>query len=172
LFSVAIARLDIDLMNLYRLCVCVQNLYLQFNKKANLYFLFIAILSLFPLSPKPWWVSVLPLLFVLAVSAVKEAIEDFNRYRQDEMINATKVLAWRNNAFELIQWKHIVVGDVLKVVENSAFPADMVLLQSSLAQGICNIETANLDGFVCLFTSTLCVTSIHLSVTMLSARRT
>lgn len=124
-----------------------QNLYLQFNKKANLYFLGIAILSLFPLSPKPWWVSVLPLLFVLTVSAVKEAIEDWHRYLQDKQINSTLVLAWRDNAFTPIEWQHVVVGDILKVVENGSFPADMVLLQSSLSQGICNIETANLDGY-------------------------
>jgi hypothetical protein len=50
-----------------------QNLFLQFNKKANLYFLLVAIISCFPqISPKPWWVSVMPLVFVLAVSAIKE----------------------------------------------------------------------------------------------------
>jgi magnesium-transporting ATPase (P-type) len=32
------------------------------------------------------------------------------------------------------------------VEQDDAFPADMVLLQSALGQGVCNIETANLDG--------------------------
>ena len=30
-----------------------------------------------------------------------------------------------------------------------AFPADLLLLQSSAQQGICNIETSNLDGCAC-----------------------
>ena len=107
-----------------------QNLYLQFNKKANLYFLFIAILSLFPLSPKAWWVSVLPLVFVLAVSALKEAVEDWGRHRQDQKINSSLVLAWRAGAFVPVEWREVIVGDVLKIVENGAFPADMALLQA------------------------------------------
>lgn len=111
-----------------------------------MYFLFIAILSLFPLSPKAWWVSVLPLVFVLAVSALKEAVEDWGRHRQDQKINSSLVLAWRAGAFVPVEWREVVVGDVLKIVENGAFPADMALLQSSLAQGVCNIETSNLDG--------------------------
>lgn len=44
----------------------------------NFYFLIIAVLSVIPnVSPKPWFVSVAPLAFVLTVSAVKEAYEDF-----------------------------------------------------------------------------------------------
>lgn len=56
-----------------------QNLFEQFMKKANAYFLVIAILSSMPFSPKNPWVSILPLIFVLTVSAVKEAIEDYAR---------------------------------------------------------------------------------------------
>jgi len=54
----------------------VQNLFEQFKKKANFYFLMIAILSTTPFSPKTPIVSIAPLVFVLTVSAVKEAIED------------------------------------------------------------------------------------------------
>ena len=52
-----------------------KNLFEQFHKKANVYFLIITILSFTDISPKTWVVSLLPLLFVLFVSMVKEAYE-------------------------------------------------------------------------------------------------
>ena len=39
------------------------------------------------------------------------------------------------------------MGDLVRITEQApAFPADVLLLQSSTHQGLCNIETANLDG--------------------------
>jgi phospholipid-transporting ATPase len=38
------------------------------------------------------------------------------------------------------------VGDILRVTNEKPFPADIVLLSSSEPDGMCFIETANLDG--------------------------
>jgi phospholipid-transporting ATPase len=38
------------------------------------------------------------------------------------------------------------VGDILRVTNEKPFPADIVLLSSSEPDGMCLIETANLDG--------------------------
>eukprot|EP01083_Nonionella_stella_P255963 877860_1 len=116
---------------------------------ANFYFLIIAILSLTPVSPKPPVVSVAPLVFVLSVSAIKEAIEDYQRHKLDEEMNNTPVEHFNTatGKFEAVPWKAVAVGDVIRVTEASdAFPADIILLQSSFPQGMCNIETSNLDG--------------------------
>ena len=43
------------------------------------------------------------------------------------------------------QWRAVKVGDVLQVLENEAFPADMMILNTS-ADNICYVETKNLDG--------------------------
>lgn len=148
-----------------------KNLFEQFSKKANFYFLLVAIVSLTPLSPKTPVVSVAPLVLVLLVSAVKEALEDFQRYKQDRKVNASLVDTWRSagdhqassssgtgagtgvggpstagSGFEPVAWADIQVGDVVFVREGQAFPADLVLLQSSSAQGLAHIETSNLDG--------------------------
>ena len=40
----------------------------------------------------------------------------------------------------------VEVGDVVRVVSGSFFPADIVLFSSSEPLGMCYIETANLDG--------------------------
>lgn len=65
--------------NLLYALLIVQNLGEQFMKKANFYFLIIAILSTTNFSPKSPWVSIIPLVFVLSVTAVKEALEDYVR---------------------------------------------------------------------------------------------
>lgn len=38
------------------------------------------------------------------------------------------------------------MGDLVLVEENDAFPADLIVLGSSFASGVCYIETGALDG--------------------------
>ena len=38
------------------------------------------------------------------------------------------------------------VGSVVKIMENEPFPADLILIKSSLPRGVCYVETKNLDG--------------------------
>jgi len=40
----------------------------------------------------------------------------------------------------------VLVGDILYAEENEALSADVILLTSSLENGICFIETSSLDG--------------------------
>jgi phospholipid-translocating ATPase len=51
-----------------------------------------------------------------------------------------------NGHFEETKWKNIRVGDVIKVEKDNFFPADMILLSSNYPDGICYVETMNLDG--------------------------
>uniref|UniRef100_A0A7N8X8T8 Phospholipid-transporting ATPase n=2 Tax=Percomorphaceae TaxID=1489872 RepID=A0A7N8X8T8_9TELE len=52
-------------------------LYSQFRRAANAFFLFIALLQQIPdVSPTGRWTTLVPLLFILVVAAVKEIIED------------------------------------------------------------------------------------------------
>lgn len=45
-----------------------------------------------------------------------------------------------------MKWRDLGVGDLVKVLNNQFFPADLILLSSSEPQGISFIETSNLDG--------------------------
>ena len=63
-----------------------KNLFEQFSKMANVYFLFIMVLQIIPqisiTGGQP--AILLPLLFVCAVSAVKDLFEDIKRHRADD----------------------------------------------------------------------------------------
>ncbi len=55
-----------------------KNLFEQFRRVTNIYFLCIVIITLIPaISPLTPWTSIAPLAFVLGVTALKEGYEDF-----------------------------------------------------------------------------------------------
>uniref|UniRef100_A0AAY4DAS8 Phospholipid-transporting ATPase n=1 Tax=Denticeps clupeoides TaxID=299321 RepID=A0AAY4DAS8_9TELE len=98
-------------------------LYSQFRRAANSFFLFIALLQQIPdVSPTGRWTTLVPLLFILVVAAVKEIIED------------------------LVSHLTVAVGEIVKINGKDFVPADAILLSSSEPQGMCYIETSNLDG--------------------------
>lgn len=122
-------------------------LFEQFRRYANLFFLLIALLQQIPnVSPTGQYTTAIPLLLILCVSAVKEIFEDIKRRRADDETNKRKVLVLRDHVWMELQWRHVVVGDIVKVIDQQFFPADLLLLSSSEPQGMCYIETSNLDG--------------------------
>ncbi|KAI6380252.1 hypothetical protein MCOR25_001681 [Pyricularia grisea] len=122
-------------------------LYEQFSKFANIFFLFTAALQQIPnLSPTNQYTTIGPLIVVLMVSAGKEMVEDYRRKMADKALNMSKARVLRGSSFEETKWINIAVGDIVRVESEEPFPADLVLLASSEPEGLCYIETANLDG--------------------------
>ncbi|XP_042409117.1 probable phospholipid-transporting ATPase 4 isoform X1 [Zingiber officinale] len=119
----------------------------QFRRVANLYFLLAAILSLTPVTPFSAVSMIAPLAFVVGLSMAKEALEDWRRFMQDVKINSRKVNIHRGEGhFGYRHWQKLCVGDIVKVEKDQFFPADLLLLSSSYEDGICYVETMNLDG--------------------------
>lgn len=125
-------------------------LFEQFRRWANIFFLMIALLQQIPdVSPTGRYTTLVPLLFILSVSAIKEIIEDVvskgrfifasamalvmhlqKRHRADNEINHRTVEVLRNNVWLNVRWKNVLVGDIIKVHINNFFPSDLVLLSS------------------------------------------
>ena len=124
-------------------------LFFQFNRPANVYFLISAILQCIPLiSPLNPTTAILPLIIVLSASLIREGIEDCNRGNLDKQQNMEKCERYNSstNKWEETQSGNLYVGDIVSVLENDTFPADLVLIDSNLPEGICYIETGTLDG--------------------------
>ncbi|KAH9476290.1 Putative phospholipid-transporting ATPase C24B11.12c [Psilocybe cubensis] len=67
-----------------------KNLYEQFRRVANLFFLSLVILQLFPIfGAAAGSIAVLPLAFILTVTAIKDGIEDYRRGTLDEEVNTS-----------------------------------------------------------------------------------
>ena len=142
-----------------------KNLFQQFQRAANVYFLVIGVLQLdvfFPgLSPTHWSTTIGPLLVVLSINAVKEAVDDYGRHKSDAEVNARTVEvvrvagagvgpSGRGGAeavdVERVAWRDLRVGDVARVRADHEIPADLLLVASSDRNGLAFVETANLDG--------------------------
>ncbi|CAH9088943.1 unnamed protein product [Cuscuta epithymum] len=124
-----------------------RNLFEQFRRVAYIYFLVIAILNQLPqLAVFGRGASILPLAFVLLVTAVKDAYEDFRRHRSDKVENNRLASVLINGQFEHKKWKDVRVGEVIKISSDEPIPCDMVLLSTSDATGVAYIQTVNLDG--------------------------
>ncbi|KAL9122281.1 MAG: hypothetical protein Q9187_001158 [Circinaria calcarea] len=122
-------------------------LFEQFSKYANLFFLFTAILQQIPnISPTNRYTTIVPLAIVLLVSAGKELVEDYKRKSSDKSLNYSKAQVLKGTSFQSSKWVNVAVGDIVRVESEESFPADLVLLASSEPEGLCYIETANLDG--------------------------
>jgi phospholipid-transporting ATPase len=122
-------------------------LFEQFSKFANVFFLFTAALQQIPgLSPTNRYTTIGPLIVVLLVSAGKELVEDYRRKQADSALNNSKARVLKGSSFNETKWINVAVGDIVRVESEEPFPADLVLLASSEPEGLCYIETANLDG--------------------------
>ncbi|KAM5546482.1 phospholipid-transporting ATPase 1 [Rosa sericea] len=124
-----------------------RNLFEQFHRVAYLYFLVIAVLNQLPqLAVFGRGVSILPLAFVLLVTAVKDAYEDYRRHRSDRIENNRLASVFVNDQFQLKKWKDVQVGEIIKIQANEGIPCDMVLLSTSDPTGVAYVQTINLDG--------------------------
>jgi len=88
------------------------------------------------------------LLIVVTLNGIKDFFEDLKRKRSDDIENNKKCYVFdrQNNFFIEKPWEDIQVGDIVRVLDNEEFPADLVMLFSSNPDGNCYIETKNLDG--------------------------
>ncbi|VDK79449.1 unnamed protein product [Cylicostephanus goldi] len=118
----------------------------------------IALLQQIPdVSPTGRYTTAVPFILILTVSAIKEIFEDvvsfhlsihtsLKRRRSDHQVNSFPTLILKDGSWQHEEWRAVAVGDIVRIDNDQLFPADLLLLSSSEPQGMCYIETSNLDG--------------------------
>ncbi|XP_047663840.1 probable phospholipid-transporting ATPase IIB isoform X1 [Tachysurus fulvidraco] len=122
-------------------------LYQQFKFFLNLYFLVVACSQFVP-SLKigylyTYWA---PLAFVLAVTMVREAVDEVRRYRRDKEMNSQMYSKLTVRGKVQVKSSDIQVGDLIIIEKNQRVPADMIFLRTTEKSGACFIRTDQLDG--------------------------
>ncbi|XP_073092534.1 probable phospholipid-transporting ATPase IIA isoform X5 [Manis javanica] len=127
-------------------------LFNQFKYFFNLYFLLLACSQFVPEmrlgALYTYWV---PLGFVLAVTIIREAVEEIRCYVRDKEVNSqvysrltARVCFFAGTV--KVKSANIQVGDLIIVEKNQRVPADMIFLRTSEKNGSCFLRTDQLDG--------------------------
>ncbi|XP_074384689.1 phospholipid-transporting ATPase IK isoform X3 [Zonotrichia albicollis] len=123
------------------------NLYEQFHRMANVYFVFVILLQTFPeISTLPWYTLLFPLSCLLIIRGLRDLVDDIGRHRSDRSINSRPCEILAGSRFCWRQWRDICVGDIVRLRKDSVVPADLLLLCSSEPSSLCYVETADIDG--------------------------
>uniref|UniRef100_A0A6Q2Z6Z1 Phospholipid-transporting ATPase n=1 Tax=Esox lucius TaxID=8010 RepID=A0A6Q2Z6Z1_ESOLU len=118
------------------------NLFEQFQEVANTYFLFLLILQLIPqISSLSWFTTIVPLVLVLSITAVKDATDDYFRHKSDNQVNNRQSQVVIHGSLQKEKWMNVRVGDIIKL-ENNQFVA------VSVSSTLC-ITTFRKFGVVC-----------------------
>lgn len=145
-----------------------RQLFAQFSKLANFYFLCVSVMQMIPtLSTTGSYTTIIPLLFFVSVSMAKEGYDDLRRYRLDKVENNSDAMvlhAYKPTSQGVLggnhldsptsgpkhwaktKWKDVQVGDVVKLRRDEAAPADLAILHADGRNGVAYFETMALDG--------------------------
>lgn len=82
---------------------------------------------------------------VLFFTMLKEAYEDYQRYKSDKELNnrVTHVVNSNNDTIQT-KWSEVQAGQIIKVHKNEEIPADILCINAP--KDVVFISTMNLDG--------------------------
>ena len=132
----------------YTLLNCIPKfLFDQFKFFFNFFYLAITLTQFIPAYRIGFLITyVFPLLFVLAVSFLKEMFDEFNRWRRDKEQNMQKYTLITPFGPTQICSQDLHVGHIISVHAGERIPADLIVLQTSDEVGTTFIKTTQLDG--------------------------
>ena len=123
-----------------------KNLFYQFTRVSNIYFLIVSILTCMSFSPKEPSSMIGTFVFVLFFTLCKDAFEDFGRYQQDIKNNNKLVHLFNNGNFIDEKAYKLTPGDIIQIREDEECTCDVLVLKSSNNDGYLYIDTKDLDG--------------------------
>ena len=119
----------------------------QYKNPFNIYFLVSMIINMIPaISSVNPATNLLPVIIVLIINLIREAVEDYRKYSNDKLSNETLNYVYKLPKFLKQKCANIKVGNIVRVGKEETIPADLLIIKTSLKTGFCYMQTANLDG--------------------------
>ena len=119
----------------------------QYKNPFNIFFLVGMIIDCIPvISSVPPATTIMPVLIVLIINLIREAVEDYRKYSNDKLTNESINYVYKLPKFLKQKCLSIKVGNIIRVKKNEMIPADLLIIKTSLKNGFCYMQTANLDG--------------------------
>ena len=119
----------------------------QYKNPFNIFFLITMIIALIPkISPLEPVTTIMPVVVVLIINLIREIVEDYRKYSNDKTVNESKNYVYKLPKFLKQKCESIKVGNIVRVKKNETIPADLLIIKTSLKNGFCYMQTANLDG--------------------------
>uniref|UniRef100_H2YBK6 Phospholipid-transporting ATPase n=1 Tax=Ciona savignyi TaxID=51511 RepID=H2YBK6_CIOSA len=123
------------------------NLWEQFHRVVNVYFVILVVLQFIPeISSLNPTTSIIPIIVVLGLTAMKDGFYDYKRHKSDSSVNNRSSSVVKDETLTEEKWMNIKVGDIIQLKNNENVTADLLLLSSSEEHNLVYIETAELDG--------------------------
>ena len=123
-------------------------LFEEFSKLPYFYFLFMTVLQCIPaVSNTSGFPTLAPILtLMVCASAALKLVEDRARHRADKEANNSPTQCKGDASLKDSVWKDIKVGDVIRITNHQAVPADVLVLaahepEPAVPRGACHVET-------------------------------
>ena len=122
-------------------------LFNQYKNPFNIFFLVTMIIALIPkICPTEPVTTIMPVVVVMIINLIREIVEDYRKYSNDKTVNEYKNYVYKLPKFLKQKCESIKVGNIVRVKKNETIPADLLIIKTSLKNGFCYMQTANLDG--------------------------
>jgi phospholipid-translocating P-type ATPase (flippase) len=124
-----------------------KNLFEQFQRISNIWFLIVSVFQLIPLelNPTESWNTIVPLACLISISLLKDAYNEYFLHKKLKVLNNSKFLCWDGGKFISIKAQDILVGHFIQVNENQVVPADMIIVASQTT-GRFFLDMTSLEG--------------------------
>lgn len=125
-----------------------KNLFEQFQRVANIWFLLVSIFQLLPyqLNPTESWTTIAPLSVLILISLAQDAYNDFLLYKKLGKLNEEVYGIWFGDEFVGVKAENILVGQIILLKPGDRVPADIILLSRASNDDSVFIDMTKLLG--------------------------
>lgn len=124
------------------------NLFKQFHRVSNIWFLIVSIFELLPyqLYSTTSWNTIIPLSFLLLISLVKDIYTCYRFNSKIKCLNSELIYVWNGEGFVKIESKYLHEGMIIKIDDNQTVPADTLLIARKNSSDLVFLDISRLVG--------------------------